>query len=450
MALSVKMAEPYKKIIWMAIPIALQNLVMTSLNLIDTLMIGRLGEEKIASVGIANQYFFIYMLLIFGVSSGLSIYISQYWGAGELGKIKKTLGLGIVSGLGLSLIFVFLGFFASEHIFGIFTKDREVIREGVAYMKIVSFSLPMMAVTFSYSISSRSIGIPKLPLTVSSVSLVLNTLLNLFLIFGIGPFPALGIPGAALATLLSRTFEMGVMVLVINGRHIAISASARELLAFDWTYVKSVYRRILPVIMNEGIWAVGMSLYTVAYGRMGTEEFAAVRISDTAVNMFFIAAVGIGNAGAVITGNLIGEKSGEVQAYAKRMMKLAFLSGLLLGVFMWVLAPFVAAQFEVGEGVRRMAVQVIRIYGLLLPIKFLNNVYIIGLFRGGGDTRFSLFLELGSVYLVGVPLAFLGAIYWKLPLYLVVILVNMEEVVKTVIGYTRIRTDKWINRLTET
>jgi len=441
-------AQNYKKIIWMAVPIAMQNLVTTSLNLIDTLMIGRLGEEKIAAVGIANQYFFILILLLFGINSGISIFISQFWGSRETGKIKRTLGLGIFSGIAFSMVFAIGGILFTESILGIFTKDPGVIREGAVYMRIVSFSLAMVAVTLSYSISSRSIGNPKLPLTISAASLAVNTILNLFLIFGIGPFPALGVKGAAIATLISRFLEMVLMVLMISRKRIVISASIKELFEFDFNYIKTVYRKIWPVIMNEGIWAVGMSLYAVAYGRMGTDEFAAVRISETVMNIFFITAVGLGNAGAVITGNLIGEKSGEVRVYANRLMKLSVASGLVLGTVMYASSGFVPLLFNVSEQVREMAKHVLCIYGVMMPIKFLNNVYVIGLFRGGGDTKFSLFLELGSIYLIGVPLAFAGALYWGLPLYMVVILVNLEEVGKSVVGYSRIRTDKWINDLT--
>ena len=443
-------AKNYKKIIWMAVPIAMQNLVTTSLNLIDTLMIGRLGEEKIAAVGIANQYFFILILLLFGINSGISIFISQFWGSRETGKIKRTLGLGIFSGIAFSTVFAIGGIVFTESILGIFTNDPGVVREGAVYMRIVSFSLAMVAVTLSYSISSRSIGNPKLPLTISAVSLALNTVLNLFLIFGIGPFPALGVKGAAIATLISRFFEMVLMVLMISRKRIVISASIKELFEFDFNYIKTVYRRIWPVIMNEGIWAVGMSLYAVAYGRMGTDEFAAVRISETVMNIFFIAAVGLGNAGAVITGNLIGEKSGEVRVYANRLMKLSIASGLVLGAGMYASSGLIPLLFNVSGQVKEMAKQILCIYGAMMPIKFLNNVYVIGLFRGGGDTKFSLFLELGSIYLIGVPLAFAGALYWGLPLYIVVILVNLEEVGKTIVGYSRIRTDKWINDLTGT
>ena len=442
-------SQNYKKIVWMAFPIAMQNLITTSLNLIDTLMIGRLGAEKIAAIGIANQYFFILILLLFGVNSGISIFISQFWGSQETGKIKKTLGLGIFSGVVVAVIFALGGIFFTKPIFMIFTKDPAVVSEGAAYMKIVSFSLVMMAVTLSYSISSRSIGKPKLPLTISALALAMNTVLNLVLIFGIGPFPAWGVKGAAIATLISRAFEMVFMVLIVNKKGIVISASIKELMDFDFDYVKTVYHRIWPVVVNEGIWAIGMSLYAVAYGRMGTEEFAAVRISETVSNIFFVAAVGIGNAGAVITGNLIGEKSAEVRIYAKRMMKLAVVSGLILGSIMVFSAKFVSMQFIVSEEVRQMAKYVLWINGVLMPIKFLNNVYIIGLFRGGGDTKYSLLIELGSIYLIGVPLAFVGALYWGLPLYAVVLLVNLEEIGKTILGYSRIKTDKWINDLTK-
>lgn len=286
-------------------------------------------------------------------------------------------------------------------------------------------------------------------MTISALALAMNTVLNLFLIFGIGPFPAWGVKGAAIATLISRAFEMVFMVLMVNKKGIVISASIKELMDFDFDYVKTVYHRIWPVVVNEGIWAVGMSLYAVAYGRMGTEEFAAVRIAETVSNIFFIAAVGIGNAGAVITGNLIGEKSAEVRIYAKRMMKLAVASGFILGAIMIFSAKFVSMQFIVSEEVRRMAKYILWINGVLMPIKFLNNVYIIGLFRGGGDTKYSLLIELGSIYLIGVPLAFAGALYWGLPLYVVVLLVNLEEIGKTILGYSRIRTDKWINDLTK-
>ncbi|MCJ8342261.1 MAG: MATE family efflux transporter, partial [Cetobacterium sp.] len=203
----------YKKLIGITIPIVLQNFVASSINMLDTLMIGSLGEIELASLGIANQFYFIFSLAIFGISAGCGVFIAQLWGKRDEKNIKKVLGLGLISGLIITGIFTFLGMVIPEKIIGIFNRDLEVITKGSEYLIIVAISYIFTTITFNYAAALRSIGKPMLPMWASFCALVVNGGLNYLLIFGGLGIESMGVKGAALATVIARAVEVLVILI---------------------------------------------------------------------------------------------------------------------------------------------------------------------------------------------------------------------------------------------
>ncbi|RKD29556.1 MATE family efflux transporter [Thermohalobacter berrensis] len=440
----------YKKLISLASPIALQNFISSSLNMVDNVMIGRLGETHLASVGLANQFFFLFVLLLFGLNSGASIFLSQFWGKKDILNIRKILGIALIVGGFLSFLFGSSAFFIPKFIMSIFSQDSNVVNLGSQYLKIVSLSYFFTTISFAYGFASRSIGEPKLPMVVSAISLGCNTILNYLLIFGNFGFPQLGIKGAALATLISRTLEMLLTLKIIYGKKGVLAGRINEMFNLSKNFIVKFFKTSIPVILNEGFWSLGMTMYSIAYGRIGTEAFAAVQITLTIQNLFMVISIGMGNASSVMIGNKIGaNEEKEAISYAKKFSILGPSIGLVMGIILILLSPFILKLFSVNNVVHQNASRILIIMGIFMAIRVFNIILVVGILRGGGDTKFSLFLETGSVWLVGVPLAFLGALVWRLPVYWVFTLVSLEELVKATIGIPRIISKKWVRNVVE-
>lgn len=444
-----KNREFYKILITISIPIIIQNLISSSLNLVDNVMIGQLGETFIAGTGLANQIYFVMTLILFGGNSGISIYIAQYWGKKETDKIKSVLSIGLIFATSLSFLFFVGGFFFPSQILGFMSKDPEVVHYGAQYMRIVSLSYVITAISFAFGFSARSVGHPKLPMKASIISLAINTVLNYILIFGHLGFEPMGIRGAAIATLIARIIEF---IIILSGIYKSIphlAVSIKDFLAIDRHIAKLVGKTALPVILNEGFWSLGMTAYALVYARIGTEAVSAVMITNTVNNLFMVVGFGLGNASSVMLGNTLG--AGEIEKaidYNKKFLSLSILLGIVIGFIITFTAPLIVSTlYKLTPESLNITITTLKILAFFMAFKFYNTIIIIGTLRSGGDTLFSMMLELTSVWLIGVPLALLGAFVLKLPVYWVVALVNLEEIVKMLMGMPRLFSNKWAKRL---
>ena len=206
----------YKRLLMLALPIVVQNLITTSLNMLDTIMIGSLGEVQLAAVGVANQFYFLYSLLAMGIGAGCSILIAQLWGKKDEAKIHSVLKLGLIAAIMLASIFMIIGHFGAESIISLFNEDREVIRLGSEYLRISIMSYMVSAISFVFAGALRSIGNSALPMWGSVVGLLVNAVLNAILIFGLFNMPALGVSGAAIATLIARIVECLIILMIVT------------------------------------------------------------------------------------------------------------------------------------------------------------------------------------------------------------------------------------------
>lgn len=442
--------EFLKSMMSIAIPIALQNLVSSSLNMVDTLMISSLGKASISAVGLANQVFFFYILISFGINSGSSIFISQYWGREDIKSIRKVLGLALSISAFTGIIFTTAGFFFPEFIMAIFIKDLQVVKLGSDYLRIVSLSYLITAISFAYNVALRSTGRAIVPLQVSIISFVVNTSLNYIFIFGKLGFSPMGVKGAALATLTARVVEILFILYSVYRTRGPLAASLKELLDWDSKFVKRYLKATYPVIVNEGFWSLGQIMYSIAYARIGVEATAAVQIVTTIQNIFFVIVRGLANSSTVMIGSKIGagEKE-EAYDYAIMFLVMATLAGVVLGLVMALTPDLTLSLFrDLDADVYEVARTMLILMGLIFAIKTFNATVIVGVLRGGGDTSYSMYLEMGSVWLIGVPLAFIGALVLKWPVYLVMMLISIEELVKLVFALPRVLSKKWIKDLT--
>lgn len=441
--------EFLSKMLRLALPIMFQSLITSSLNMADTVMVGKLGEVEIAAVGIANQYFFIFSMILTGLCGGCSVFISQYWGKKDLANIKRMLGLGLISVLIISIAFMAVGFINPGGIISIFNKDSTVIDLGVKYLFIVLFSYIFTGITFIYSYSLRSVGNTLPPLLVNIVALFTNIFLNYVLIFGKFGAPALGVEGAALATLIARVVEAIVLLFIVYGTKGVFAAGLRELIDLNKEFAKRSYGIILPVLLNDVFWAMGSLIYSIVYGRMGTEATASVQICNTVSNMFMVVAFGLSNSSAIMIGNSIGEgKEEEAIDYSKKFIQASLMVSIILGLALALTAPLILNLFNVSSGVRSSSLIMLYVISIIFFVRFTGMIIIVGILRGAGDARSALMIEGFTMWFIGVPLTIMGAFLFKLPVHLVYSLAILEEITKLILGLVRLKSQRWINNVT--
>lgn len=446
--IGVKDREFYKKLFLIALPIALQNLISSSLNMVDTVMIGQLGETNIAAVGLANQVFFLMTLLLFGTNSGSGIFIAQFWGKRDVKNIRRVLGIAIAFGGIISLVFTIGAIAFPAQILRLYSKDASVVLLGSKYLRIVGLSYILTAVSFAFGFASRSVGHAALPMVISAVSLGCNTLLNWILIFGHFGFKPMGVEGAAIATVIARVVELILMITIVYKCKYPLAGTISEMTDVSKEFIKKFFKTTTPVILNEGLWALGTTMYSAAYARINTQAVASVQIANTIQSIFMVICFGIGNACAVMLGNKIGEgKKEDAFHYVKKFSIIGPVIGIIIGAVLIICAHGVLESFKVSPRVYKDAYRILIAMGAVMGIKVFNLVLIVGILRSGGDTKYALCLEASGVWLVGVPLAFLGALVLKLPVYWVYVLVCFEEVVKVIFGIPRVISKKWLKEV---
>ncbi len=439
-----------KSMLSIAIPISLQNLITSSLNMVDTLMTSSLGQSSIAAVGLANQIFFFYILIIFGISTGSSVFISQYWGKKDIYSIRKVLGLAIFISTLVGIVFTMSAVFFPEFLMKIFINIPETVRLGSEYLRIVAFSYIITAISFVISIGLRSTGNANIPLKISIVSFGSNTIFNYIFMFGKLGLPALGVKGAAIGTLLARIIEISLLLYAVYSSRGPLAGTVKELFGWNKEFVNKYLKTTSPVILNEGFWALGQVMYSIAYAKIGEEATAAIQVVTTIQNVFFVIFRGLANSSSVMIGNKIGQgEEKEAYDYAINFLIISSLLGIIFGLGMIVSSDLTLKLFRnLDIGLYDTAKSIMLVMGLVFFIKTFNATVIVGVLRGGGDTTFSMFLEIGSVWLIGVPMAFIGALILKLPVYFVVALVSLEEIVKALVSIPRVRSKKWIKNVT--
>jgi len=433
----------------LALPIIIQNGISSSLNAIDVMMLGQMGEVPVAAVGLANQVFFLLSFMLFGISSGAGIFSAQYWGKNDLPGIRRVLGMALMMTCAAALFFMVAALVIPRTVLSIYTADAAVIATGTEYLRIIGWSYLLTAVSFSFSATLRATGNVRLPMVASVTAILLKTGLSYVLIFGKFGLPAMGVQGAALATLLARTVECVVLLALTYRLKTPAAARLAEMLDIRKEFLTGFLKLALPVAVNETLWSLGISVYNLAYARIGTESIAAVNIAGTIENLAFVLFIGISDATSILIGNKIGAGQDEAAySYGQRSLTLATLAALGVGGLILALRGPVLSLYAVSPQALEDASRILLVMGLALWVRISNMILVVGVLRSGGDTRFGLIIDTGSVWGVGVPLALLGAFVLHLPVYWVYLMVMTEEVVKYIFLLIRFFSKRWIHDVT--
>lgn len=433
----------------LAAPIAFQQLITAGLNMIDVLMVSQLGETSVAALGLANQIFFLLILFLFGVTSGMAIFTAQYWGKGETEQIHHVLGICLTISISVALLFTLAATIFPEKLMGFYTEDPAVIKLGSDYLRIVGLSYVFMAIAVSYITVLRSITYVKMTVVVAIISLALKTVIAYILIFGHFGLPALGVRGAAIGTSIGWTFETILLLTLVYALKTPLAAKLSSLFQFTRPFLFNVLRTSMPAAVNEIFWSFGITTYNAVYARIGTDSIAAININATIEELVFVLFIGLGNACSVMVGNKIGEGNKDIAfEYSRRMTILGVASAMMGGIFVFFTRDFfIGFLAQLSPAATFNLRNIMFVYSFSIWLRVFNFMLFIGALRAGGDTRFAMFMEIFSIWVVGVPAALIGGFVLHLPVYYVYALVLLEEIVKAIVIFRRYISRKWIHDL---
>lgn len=441
----------YKKLIAIGIPVVLQNLLAVGLNLVDTLMIGRLGEIQLAGVGAANQIYFVFTILVFGLVSGSTVYSAQYYGAKDFRGIKKVLGLDYIFAIVMSAVAICIAILGGHFIVSLFSKDAAVAEYGVRYIRIAAISYVFAAISYVISFNSRAIQRVTVPTVINAAAIATNAVLNYILIFGKLGISPMGVEGAAAATLTARIIECAAMIIYVYSRkeHM-LKAKLKELIDFDKSFCFDVCRRAFPVVLSEGSWALSVAMVYAAFGHISTAALACSQIANVISDMLQSFFYGVGCTASVLIGEALGKNSRDEAKYiAKQSLIVLNVLAVIISVIMFLISKPIAGIYSFEADTLSLLVHILRIISFLIIIKGNAYIFICGILRGGGDTVFCMNLEFITNLIIHVPTAFACVMLFGLDLPLTLVICEVNNLIKAICCYIRYKKDKWINVLVE-
>lgn len=440
----------YRKLLSVSTPIALQGVVSATLGFVDNLMVGALGESELAAVGIATQIFFVHYLVMVGFSGGTATFFAQFFGTKDYTNIRRCLGFLISTTMAVSVIFFVPTCFFPEKVASIFTDKPEIIELAASYIKIGSFTLFMLAFSVPIEFVLKATQQTKIPMVVSTVVFSTNTFLNFVLIFGNFGAPKLGVAGAATATLIARFAEIFINLYVIILRKNVVHGPFIEFISFDRNLAKKIMKNAIPTVANETLWSLGQTMYVVAFARTGVTEYAAYQAAAAVQSIFTFVGFSVGDAALILIGEKLGQGDKDEAFYmSKKIVKAGILVGTVLGLLMIVTSGPLMSLFNISSLGRSYGTKILIVYGITTWLSLYTGIHTTGTLRGGGDTTFAAINEILCVWLIAVPLAFLGALWLKLPIFWVVLIVRFEDVVKGIVLTKRFLSKKWMNNMIE-
>lgn len=436
----------YKMMVGIAIPIALQNLIVFSVTMMDTLMLGSVGSAQLSASAQANQPSFILQMLIFGLSGGGTVLTSQYWGKGDKEKVKTVMGIVMKICVGISFIFMLTCLLIPQEIMHIYlkhstTEEIYIVNEAVSYLRIVAFSYVFWAVSLTFSFMLRSVELVKVSVIASIIAFFVNVIMNWIFIFGHFGAPRLGIRGAAVGTLCARIVEFLLIITFIFVKDKKLEFRIKYIFKRDKQLFRDFLKYSLPVATNELAWGIAISVQAAILGNLSTTILASNSIASVVQQLAMIVAMGIANAACVAVGKRIGEGSIDV-AYndGKIIMNWSILLGFAAMVFVFFMrGPILSLYTQIDDATRDMAMKQMVVTSVLVFFQTINVASIVGVLRGAGDTKFSMILEMATLWCIALPAGLLCGFVFKAPILMTYAFLKIDELLKSLVAFPRTR-----------
>lgn len=454
MKLIVKDKGFYRNVFLLAMPIALQSLITIGVNMLDTIMIGKLGEAELSATSLANQFISIYHIFCMGIGMGASVLISRYWGMKEggdenaQGALKKTICIMIRLTIGLALLFAVATYGIPGTIMRMYTEGEGVIGLGTVYFRYSVFTYFFLGLSLVCTIVLRSVGQVRIPLFVSMGAFFINLGANYSLIFGKFGMPKMGIAGAALATLIARVFEASIICGYLFFVDKNIGFRLRHLFMRTGDLLGEYIRISIPVLISDGILAIGNNSVAMVIGHLGDSFVAANAITSVTQQMSSVVIQGVCQAGGIVTGQTLGTGDKDKamrQAYG--FLGLGFLLGVFAAGLIMVISGPIIYSYDVSDATARVARQLMNAISLILVFQATNSIMTKGVLRGGGDTRMLMVADNIFLWVLSIPLGIIAGFVWHLPAFWIYICLKSDQITKAIWCILRLRSGKWIKKI---
>lgn len=442
----------YKKVLFLAVPIIMQNLMTNFVNLLDNIMVGQLGTVQMSGVSIANQLIFVVNLSLFGGMSGPGIFGAQFFGAKNIEGVRNTLRFKFWTALiiaGAAIVILHTGGVRLISLYltgqGDLKEASEMLSYGSKYLKIMLFGLLPFSLSQAYSTTLRETGETMLPLKAGIAAVLVNFVFNFVLIFGKLGFPEMGVAGAAIATVISRYVECAIIVMythIHSGRFPFVLGLYRSL-KIPLSLSKNILKKGTPLLLNEILWSMSVTTMTQIFSTCGLNVVGGLNISSTATNLFNVIFISIGAASAVIVGQSLGAK--EIDKAKALVWKLIFFNAfacIFVGSVLAAAAPLISKLYNTSADVQDLATHFMRMSALFMPFHAVTHICYFTI-RSGGKTVVTFFFDSAYSWLISIPIAYVLAHYSGLSILIIYPLSYVGDTLKSILGVIIIRTGFW-------
>ena len=439
----------YKEISSIALPIMAQQFVTSFVNLIDNVMVGGLGQAALTSITVANRFYMIASSVLFGLCGAAGIYIAQNYGAGKHDRCQKLFNINMTWNVLVMAAFMAVLFAAPEWTLRLFSKTPEIIGLGMDYLEYVKYTYIPYGITMAVTMAMRAVGLNKIQLKVGTLTVLINTVLNYVLIYGKFGAPAMGVKGAALATLIARVVEMAIYLVILVRKTHYYRLDLPGLVRLDFGMMKSIMGKAVPLTANEMLFSLGVTLVFKSYMRIDEMLVAAISVVDTVMNLAFIVFGGLSSAVAIFVGGKLGAgKLEEAKGDAKKIIVFGMMIAAALGCIMFLVAPYIHHLYSLNEEAIAALEKMIRIKSILLPI-YVINVCTFFILRAGGDTWSTLLFDSVFLWFGQVLVSTVLSIWAPIGLVTLYIIIELLDLAKMFFAFALLKKGKWVRNLAE-
>lgn len=439
----------YKDILFIGLPITLQSIFAASFSVIDQLMVGQLGSVEIAAGGLAGKFASLFMTTVTAVSSGASILISQYYGKKDSNGINKSFSLNLFFSVFITILFCGAALLMPNNIMGLYTTDADTCSAAAQYLVIVAFGFLPYSLTLMMSTQLRSVGYSRYPMYAGIASVVINIIGNYLLIFGNFGFPQMGLNGAAAATAISKFCETIIILFLFLHYKRKEKFPLKIMIKPEKDFLSKTLIILAPLLITEFAWSLGENIYAAIYGRIGTDACAAMTLTGPVQSLLIGLFTGLSAAAGVLIGNRLGRNDFEA-AYkdSRKFISLAFCGSIIISIVLVLCSGFYTTLFNVNAEIQQTAVYILYVFAGFIFVKVLNMVLAGGILRSGGNTKYTMVIDLIGTWGFGIPLGLIASYVFNLPIYFVYLILSLEECVRLILGFIVFARKRWMKNIT--
>lgn len=448
--LDIKDKAFYKKVLKIAVPIALQGLITTGINMMDTVMVGAIGETELSAVSLANQFITIFHILCMGIGMGASVLVSRYYGMGDKSSLKKTVSIMLRLCVGMALLFCVVTALFPRQIMKIYTTEQDIINLGIDYLRYSVVTYFLLGLSLTCTIVLRNVGKVKMPLYTSIASFFINVGANYIFIFGVEAIgiPKMGIIGAAVGTLIARIFEFAVICGYLFFKDKEIGFRIKDIFKPVGALWKEYIRISIPVLISDGILALGNNSVAMVIGRLGESFVAANAVTAVAQQLSSVMIQGFSQAGSIITGYTLGEGDREKahrQGYSFLFIGIVF--GIIAALMITVISTPLISAYNLSEETQLIAKELMLSISIIIVFQATNSIMTKGVLRGGGDTKVLMLADNIFLWVASIPLGIVAGLVLHLPAFWIYFALKIDQVLKAFWCVIRLRSGKWIKKI---